>query len=103
MSSDFPEEDIPPEKMKLIDEGILRLICQIENHLKECLNLKDRKQCENCYEQIEKSAQYCPNCGEKQEISDENDDKEEEKGEAKVIEAEIVTEESNSQDSNEAQ
>ncbi len=32
---DFPEEDIPPEKMKLIDEGVLRLICQIENHLKD--------------------------------------------------------------------
>lgn len=32
---DFPEEDIPPEKMQLIDDGILMLIDKIEAHLKD--------------------------------------------------------------------
>ncbi len=32
---DFPEEDIPPEKMQLIDQGVSNLIFQIENHLKD--------------------------------------------------------------------
>ena len=40
---------------------------EIENMLKEILLLRDRKQCPNCFEQIDKSAIYCPNCGTKQE------------------------------------
>ena len=32
---DFPEEDIPPEKEKMIDEGIQSLINKIEAHLKD--------------------------------------------------------------------
>ena len=40
---------------------------EIENMLKEILTLKDRKQCSNCFEQIEKEAIYCPKCGTKQE------------------------------------
>lgn len=32
---DFPEEEIPPEKMQLIDEGITNLISQIEKHLND--------------------------------------------------------------------
>lgn len=43
------------------------LSAEIESTLKECLKLKDRKQCPNCYTEIEKTAQYCPNCGARQE------------------------------------
>ena len=32
---DFPEEDIPPEKMSIIDDGIKNLIEKIELHLKD--------------------------------------------------------------------
>lgn len=39
---------------------------EIESLLKECLALKDKKQCKNCYKEIEKEDNYCPNCGEKQ-------------------------------------
>ena len=28
--------------------------------------LKDKKQCQKCYKEIEKDAKFCPNCGEKQ-------------------------------------
>ena len=40
---------------------------EIDELLKECLNLKDKKQCPKCYTEMEKSVNYCPNCGEKQE------------------------------------
>ena len=39
---------------------------EIDSLLKQCLELKDRKQCPKCFKEIEKNAQYCPNCGEKQ-------------------------------------
>lgn len=40
---------------------------EIETHLKECLELKDKKQCPKCFKEIEKNAKFCPVCGEKQE------------------------------------
>lgn len=39
---------------------------EIDSLLKECLELKDKKQCKNCYKEIEKDDKFCPNCGEKQ-------------------------------------
>lgn len=39
---------------------------EIEGLLKECLALKDKKQCPNCYKEIEKEAKFCPSCGAKQ-------------------------------------
>lgn len=38
----------------------------IESLLKECLALKDKKQCPKCYKEIEKNVKFCPYCGEKQ-------------------------------------
>lgn len=40
---------------------------EIESHLKNCLELKDKKQCPNCYTKIEKCAKFCQECGTKQE------------------------------------
>lgn len=40
---------------------------EIDNLLKQCLELKDKKQCENCYAEIEKDVKFCPHCGAKQE------------------------------------
>ncbi len=39
---------------------------EIDSLLKECLTLKDKKQCPNCYKEIEKEDKFCPNCGEEQ-------------------------------------
>lgn len=39
---------------------------EIDGLLKECLELKDKRQCPNCYKEIEKDVKFCPNCGEKQ-------------------------------------
>ena len=39
---------------------------EIDGLLKQCLELKDKKQCQKCFKEIEKNAQFCPNCGAKQ-------------------------------------
>jgi hypothetical protein len=39
---------------------------EIESLLKQCLELKDKKQCKKCDKEIEKEDKFCPNCGEKQ-------------------------------------
>lgn len=39
---------------------------EIDSLLKECLSLKDKKQCQKCYKEIEKNDKFCPNCGAKQ-------------------------------------
>ena len=39
---------------------------EIEDLLMQCLELRDKKQCKNCYVEIEKEYKYCPNCGAKQ-------------------------------------
>lgn len=39
---------------------------EIDSLLKQCLELKDKKQCPNCFSEIEKEMKFCPNCGQKQ-------------------------------------
>lgn len=39
---------------------------EIDSLLKQCLELKDKKQCPKCYSEIEKEMKFCPNCGYKQ-------------------------------------
>ena len=38
--------------------------------VKEWIKLKEKKQCKNCYEEIEIVANYCPNCGFEQEAEE---------------------------------
>ena len=45
------------------------LSAEVEDILKECMDLKDKKQCQKCYKEIEKDAKFCPECGEKQQNS----------------------------------
>ena len=61
------KEDIAEDCSK-IDE----LATEIENCRMELLNLKKRKQCPNCYKEINIEYEYCPNCGAKQEETTEN-------------------------------
>lgn len=43
-------------------------ICdEIEDERKELLTLKEKKQCPNCFDEIELVCNYCPNCGYEQE------------------------------------
>lgn len=54
---------------------------EIKALLKECLELKDRKQCPKCFTEIEKDAKFCPKCGMRQE---ENKDKTQEENQNEV-------------------
>ena len=40
---------------------------EIESYLKQCLELKDKKQCSKCFVEIDKDVKFCPNCGQEQE------------------------------------
>ena len=39
---------------------------EIDSLLKQCLELKDKRQCPKCFNEIEKTDKYCPHCGKKQ-------------------------------------
>lgn len=72
----------------LIEDECTKIDClsdEIESILKECLKLKDKRQCPNCYAEIEKDVKFCPKCGTKQE----------EQKEEPAKEVEIVEEKSN--------
>lgn len=76
----------------------------IETMLKECLQLKDRKQCPNCYAEIEKDVKFCPNCGEKQEDVKQDDNKEDiQEDEQETKQAEIIENECENQENEEEQ
>lgn len=61
------EEDISIKKdLKSQCEKIDVLSDEIEELLQQCLSLKDRKQCQKCYKEIDREDKFCPNCGEKQ-------------------------------------
>lgn len=59
---------------KELDEKCTKINClsdEIETYLRECLELKDKKKCLNCYVQIDKEVKFCPECGAKQEDKNE--------------------------------
>ena len=35
---------------------------EIESNLKQCLELKDKRQCPSCFAEIEKDVKFCPKC-----------------------------------------
>ena len=65
-------------KQELLEEctKIDVLSAEIENCLKDVLALKDKRKCEKCSSEIDKNAQFCPQCGAKQEPIQEEEAKE---------------------------
>lgn len=51
------------EECKQIDE----ISNEIEKIRQECLELKDKKQCQKCFKEIDKNMKFCPECGARQE------------------------------------
>ncbi len=94
------------KEIKNACDDIDRISKEIEQQYNELLNIKDRKQCPNCHEKIEKDAKYCSNCGmEQNEVVKENEEnndigKQEESNDA--IATNATEEEKASNDSNEA-
>ena len=66
---------------------------EIESNLKQCLELKDKRQCPSCFAEIEKDVKFCPKCGAKQEEIQEEPAKE-----VEVIETEEQQQENNQED-----
>lgn len=63
---------------------------EMDSLLKQCLELRDKKQCQNCYMEIEKNVKYCPNCGTKQEevkAQSNNEGTEEEVKEGEILDS----------------
>ncbi len=59
-------DDIDIDLESVLEEYCIQIdqICdEIEDQRKELLTLKDKKQCPNCFDEIEASCAYCPNCG----------------------------------------
>lgn len=79
------DQDVDMDMEAVVEEFCIQIdeLCdRIEEERKELLNLKDRKQCPNCFYEIDKEFHYCPNCGDKQEeIIQEKDLQEQEENE----------------------
>ena len=69
-------------------EEIQILSDKIVNCKNEILKLNEKRQCKNCYAEIERSANYCPNCGFKQEKEEEKSEQQEESKEEEEIKKE---------------
>lgn len=61
------DEDISKKELEQKCEEIDLLTEKIVKCKDEILTLKEKRQCKNCYEEIEIGANYCPNCGFEQE------------------------------------
>ena len=66
---------------------------EIESNLKQCLELKDKRQCPSCFAEIEKDVKFCPKCVAKQEEIQEEPAKE-----VEVIEKAEEQKENNQED-----
>ena len=80
---DIDIESVLEEYCIEIDE----LCDRIEDERKELLALKEKKQCPNCFEEIELQYYYCPNCGDKQENIEEDEEEEVEENESSNTES----------------
>ena len=61
------KEEVKKEEIEEICVQIDVLSDEIESLLKQCLDLRDKKQCSKCFTEIDKNVKFCPNCGAKQE------------------------------------
>ena len=56
-------EDVKQEEIDAYCHQIDNLSKKIEEYQEEILALKNKRICENCYEEIELTSKYCPQCG----------------------------------------
>ena len=59
-------KDLDMDLEQILEEYCLqidKIANKIEEERKEILNLRKKKQCPNCFYEIEINYQYCPNCG----------------------------------------
>lgn len=69
-------DDVDMDLEAILEEYCVQIdeVCDaIEDERMELLTLKDKKQCPNCFDEIEICCNYCPNCGYEQEHVDTDD------------------------------
>lgn len=80
------DEEIDKEELKEKCDKIDDISGKIVECKNEILCIKEKRQCTNCYEEIELTANYCPNCGFHQEeivtTKKEDDEKQEQSEES---------------------
>lgn len=89
------------EELKNLCIKIDVLSDEIEDLLKQCLELKDRKQCKNCYTEMDKEYEFCPKCGAKQDEMNENKQEESEEINAETNLEKTIAVESNVENNDE--
>lgn len=70
-------KDVDIDLESVVEEYCIQIddLCNIiEDKRKELLSLKDKKQCPNCFDEIEICCNYCPNCGFEQKKEQEEKD-----------------------------
>jgi len=96
------DEELDMEDLQAKCEEIQNLSDKIVECKNEILKLKEKRQCKNCYEEIEINANYCPNCGFEQEkvenVEIENAQNEEEKVGAEENTEEVKEEKENKEE-----
>lgn len=88
------DEELDLEDLTEKCDQIQELSDRIVTCKDQILKLNQKRQCKNCYEEIEISSNYCPNCGVEQEKAEEI---QEEK--AEEIQEEVVVEETRQEES----
>lgn len=96
------DEELDMAELKEKCEKIDELTDKIVECKNDILSLKEKKQCQNCYEEIDINAHYCPNCGFEQERTEKKSDINENKNktndeEKNIVEAEKVEEDDENQ------
>ena len=75
------KDDIDVDLEAILEEYCIQIdeICDaIEDERTELLTLKEKKQCPNCFAEIQMHCNYCPNCGYEQEHIETEDNIEQE-------------------------
>lgn len=93
------KNDNAEEQIKISCDEIDKLSAEIEKENEELLKLKNKKQCLNCYEEIEITAKFCPKCGMEQEEKAEHDRVTVEEGIIEEVESKV--DEENKKEGNE--
>lgn len=69
------DEELDKQELTQKCEEIDLLTEKIVECKNEILKIKEKRQCKNCYEEIEITANYCPNCGFEQGIEKDGNEK----------------------------
>lgn len=75
------EKFVKDEELDLSDlKAKCNMVQELSDKIVECkdeiLTLREKRQCKNCYEEIDMNANYCPNCGAEQEKLEANEETE---------------------------